>query len=410
MKSALVAVLLTSSLLWAAQRPKPASVIIITNANIVDVRYGAVMPNATIIIKNGVIEAVAKIATIDTGHNVRVVNAGGQYVIPGLWDMNAHFSAASSDRQSVYSSYLSNGVIGLREPGKGDDRIQLVSGIALKGPHDSLGEILPYLHTAFPAPTLPEQRTIEGVDEVLLACSSKEDELRKKRATPGPQEERDPMDPPAVPIAKEIRATYDPQKAQDLFVRISTHQTWMVPALVSLEAPLSKFSNDDWESLSDPFSIKYSRDEIGALMEEKAEFERARLLVHDMRESGVQFLAGTNGPRENVHPGRSLHRELELLVKSGLSPLDAIRSATFNAALYIAKLNKYGVIEPGHAADLVLLDGNPGEDITQLEKITGVVIDGKYFSRADLDALTGPNPKPPRGPKTASVPVPQSEQ
>src|SRR5215470_4021974 len=184
MKSALVAVLLGSSLLWGAQRPKSPHVLIITNANVVDVRYGAIIPKATIVIKDGVIEAVAKVVAIDSGPNVRVVNAGGGYVIPGLWDMNAHLSAPASDHQSLYSSYLSSGVVGLREPGKGDDRIQLVDGLPLKGPHDSLGEILPYLHSAFPAPTLPEQRTIEGVDDVMLACSSKEDELRNKRAAP----------------------------------------------------------------------------------------------------------------------------------------------------------------------------------------------------------------------------------
>ena len=410
MKSALVAVLLASSTLWAAQRPKAPNVLVITNANVIDVRYGAILPNSTIIIKDGVIEAIAKIATIDTGPNVRIVNAGGGYVIPGLWDMNTHLSDSASDPHSLYASYLSSGVIGLREPGKGDDRIQLVSGLALKGPHDSLGEILPYLHSAFPASTLSEQRTIEGVDDVLLACSSKEDELRKKRAAPEPQVDRDPMDPPTMPIAKEIRATYDSQKAGNLFVRISNHATWMVPALVSLEAPFARLSTEDWESLRDPFSIKYSRDELGILMEEKAEFERARLLVHDMRQSGVQFLAGTNAPRGNVRPGRSLHRELELLVNSGLSPIDALRSATFNAALFIAKLDKYGVVEAGHVADLVLLDGNPGEEISQLDKITGVVMDGKYFSRADLDALAGPGPKPPRGTSTASVPVPASAQ
>ena len=408
-KSAVVAVLLGSSFLWAGQHSKPASVLIITNANVIDVRYGALLPNSTIVIKDGVIQAVAKVAVLDSGPNVRVVNAGGEYVIPGLWDMNAHFSASASDRQSLYSSYLSSGVIGLREPGKGDDRIQLVSGLPLKGPHDSLGEILPYLHTAIPAPALPEQRTIEGVDEVLLACSSKEAELRTKRAVP-PQPDPDPMDPPPVPIAKEVRATYDPQKAEDLFSRISTHETWMVPALVSVEAPIAKLSTDDWDSIKDPFSIRFSRSEIGEVMEQKAEFDRARLLVYDMNKSGVHFLAGTNGPRDHVPPGRSLRRELELLAKSGLSPLDAIRSATFNAALYLAKLNKYGVIEAGHVADLVLLEGNPAEDIAQLEKISGVVMDGKYFSRAQLDALAAGGHNLSREMNTAAVPVSKSAQ
>jgi len=409
MKSAVVAVLLGISLLWASDRPKRPDILIITNANVVDVRYGTVLPNATIVIKNGEIDAIAKFAVLDTGPNVHVVNAGGGYVIPGLWDMDAHFSQATApgwDNHSLFSDYLANGVIGLREPGNGDDRIQLVSGIKERGPHDPLGEILPYLHSALPAHGLAEQRTIEGVDEVMLACSSKEDELRHKPA-PAPQPE---WEAPPEPVGRQIRASYDPQKAESLFLSVSNHGTWMVPTLVSLEAPFAQFSGDDWESVTDPFTIKWSQSQIAELVEEKSKFERARLLVHDMRSSGVQFLAGTGGPRKELPPGRSLHRELKLLVSSGFSPLDAIRTATINAALYIAKLNKYGVVETGHVADLVLTDGNPAEDINNLEKITGVVMNGNYFSRADLDRFSGPGRDSAQHTKTAAVPVAKPAQ
>jgi Amidohydrolase family len=410
MKSAVVAVLLGSSLLWARQRPKSSDVLVITNVNVVDTRYGGIAPNSTVIIKDGIIKAVTKVAAIDTGANVRVVNAGGQYLIPGLWDMHAHFSAASAsdwDSQSLYAQYLASGVIGLREPGKGDDRIQLVNGLREQATDDPLGEILPYLHTAFPANSLTEQRTIEGVGDVLLACSSKEDELRRKQAAPPEQDADAPVSPPG----REIRATYDPQKAEDLFLRISNHATWMVPGLVSLEAPIATLSDDDWDSLTDPFSIKWSRAQATEILENKAAFERARLLIHDMRRTGVQFLAGTNGPRENVPPGHSLHRELELLVKSGFTPLDAVRSATFNAALYIAKLNKYGVVEAGHVADLVLLEGNPLQDITNVEKVSGVIMEGKYFSRTALDSLLSSIKRnPPQPLKSAAVPAPKTEQ
>ena len=409
MKSAVVAVLLGSSLLRAGERPKRPDVLIITNANVIDVRYGAVLPNSTIVIKNGEIEAIAKFAVLDTGPNVHVVNAGGEYVIPGLWDMDARFSQTTApgwDNQSLFGDYLANGVIGLREPGKGDDRIQLVSGIKERGPHDSLGEILPYLHTALPAQGLAEQRTIEGVDEVMLACSSKEDELRHKPA-PSPQPE---WEAPPEPVGREIRASYDPQKAEALFLSVSTHGTWMVPELVSLEAPFARLSGDDWESVTDPFTIKWSQSQIAELIEQKSKFERARLLVHDMRRSGVQFLAGTGGPRKELPPGRSLHRELELLVTSGFSPLDAIRTATINAALYIAKLNKYGVVEAGHVADLVLTDGNPAEDIDNLKKITGVVMNGNYFSRAELDRFSSPGHRSAQQTKTAAMPTSKAAQ
>jgi len=70
----------------------------------------------------------------------------------------------------------------------------------------------------------------------------------------------------------------------------------------------------------------------------------------------------SDGPDPYVVPGFSLHTELEWLVRRGFSPMQAFQSATFNPALFLAKLDKFGVVETGHAADLVLLEANPLED------------------------------------------------
>ena len=86
-------------------------------------------------------------------------------------------------------------------------------------------------------------------------------------------------------------------------------------------------------------------------------------------------------------PGTLLHEQLESLVKDGLSPFRALQSATFNAALYMAKLDKYGVIERGHIADMILLEENPLEDIRNMRKIIAVILRGWYYSRPQLDGL-----------------------
>jgi adenine deaminase len=86
-------------------------------------------------------------------------------------------------------------------------------------------------------------------------------------------------------------------------------------------------------------------------------------------------------------PGAWLHLELEALAKQGRTPLELLQSATYNAALYMAKLDKYGVIERGHIADMVLLDENPLEDVRNTRKIAGVILRGTYFPRVELDAL-----------------------
>jgi imidazolonepropionase-like amidohydrolase len=109
--------------------------------------------------------------------------------------------------------------------------------------------------------------------------------------------------------------------------------------------------------------------------------------VHFFNEAGVLLLAGTDVGVPFQVPGISLHVELERLVEAGLSPLEALRTATLNPARVLEMVDSLGAIEPGKLADLVLLDANPLEDIRNTQKIRAVVADGRLYRRADLDRL-----------------------
>ncbi len=86
MKSVLVGVLLCTAILWARSGHKPPELLAITNVSVVDTRYGEVEPNLTVVVKDGVIIAIAKVAILDSGPHVRVINGAGKFLIPGLWD------------------------------------------------------------------------------------------------------------------------------------------------------------------------------------------------------------------------------------------------------------------------------------------------------------------------------------
>ena len=111
--------------------------------------------------------------------------------------------------------------------------------------------------------------------------------------------------------------------------------------------------------------------------------ENARLL----KESEILLLAGTDVGIPAVIPGISLHEELVLLVEAGLTPLDALRTATLNPARVLGRAESLGSIEVGKLADLVLLDANPLADISNTLRIRAVVADGRIYRRADLDRL-----------------------
>jgi imidazolonepropionase-like amidohydrolase len=238
------------------------------------------------------------------------------------------------------------------------------------------------------------QKSIEHLTGVLLACSYHESELREERL-----KARANHDYAAFSrISKQLMATYDPDKAHHLFLELAKNNTWQVPTLVSTWAN----ANIDSLSLGSDPKLKYVPASVKEqwapeklrkqtppqqLAASRTEAARDLELVNAMHEAGVQFLAGTDGPDPYVFPGFSLHDELGWLVKSGFTPLQALQAATINPAVFLLKSDQYGVVEPGHAADLVLLDANPVEDIRNTRRIFAVVVGGKYYSRRILDEM-----------------------
>ena len=106
-----------------------------------------------------------------------------------------------------------------------------------------------------------------------------------------------------------------------------------------------------------------------------------------MHGAKVPLLAGTDTPNPYTYPGFSLREELELLVSAGLSPLEALQSATIRAAQFLGVDELFGSVEEGKVANLVLLDSNPLEDIRNTKEIRGVVLRGNFLDKAKLDEL-----------------------
>jgi imidazolonepropionase-like amidohydrolase len=112
-------------------------------------------------------------------------------------------------------------------------------------------------------------------------------------------------------------------------------------------------------------------------------FDRTR----DLNNAGVKLLAGTDMPQAFVYPGFSLHDELALLVRAGLTPLEALRTATYNPAECLAALDSLGTVSEGKIADLVLLDADPLDDIRNTRRISAVIANGRLFDATARAAL-----------------------
>jgi adenine deaminase len=109
--------------------------------------------------------------------------------------------------------------------------------------------------------------------------------------------------------------------------------------------------------------------------------------VGAMQQAGVGILAGTDTSNPYCLPGFSLHDELGLMVQAGMTPLQALQTATINPARFLGQEENLGTVEKGKVADLVLLDANPLDNISNTNKIDAVVYGGKFFSKDSIDEM-----------------------
>ena len=125
------------------------------------------------------------------------------------------------------------------------------------------------------------------------------------------------------------------------------------------------------------------------------EIELRNKLLKAMSDGGVVILMGTDAPQLFSVPGFSLHRELPVMVAAGMTPYQVLRSGTVNVAKFFNIENEAGTIAVGKRADLLLLDANPLLNIGNVEKVAGVMVDGRWLSREyikqRLDAIAAKN-------------------
>jgi imidazolonepropionase-like amidohydrolase len=140
-----------------------------------------------------------------------------------------------------------------------------------------------------------------------------------------------------------------------------------------------------WKRFTDEITQGYGTDDLAT---RRKFIEKELEVVRMLHKAGVPFLAGTDTPAGvHIFPGFSLHEELQCFVAAGFTPLEALQTATLNPARFLGMEDQLGTVEKGKLADLVLLSANPLEDIANTQKVAGVVSNGHYFSRADLDKM-----------------------
>jgi hypothetical protein len=220
------------------------------------------------------------------------------------------------------------------------------------------------------------QKSQEHLIGILVGCSTQEQELMKAVAEHG-----------LVANAKALVDTYSEAKAQALFAKFVKNGTFVAPSLIRerlapipmTDPRLTYFSPAIRQEFEGQFK-SFKPENVPALtMLHQAHFR----VVKGMQQAGVKLLAGTDGRLF----GFDLHAELRQLVEAGLTPMQALQSATRTPADYFGTLDTMGTVEKGKVADLVVLDANPLESIANTTKINAVVVNGRLLDRRALDTM-----------------------
>ena len=429
--------------------PLALQLLAITHATVIDMTGAPPRRDLTVLADGARITAVGASSKVGIPANARVIDARGKYLIPGLWDMHVHTDVPGIDGRGFLGLYVANGVTGVRDMG-GDWahirawRSEIVAGtlagprIVASGPYlNGVPVSIPHfeVHTPAEGVRAVDSLAAMGVDFVKMhsrvpraAVFAALREAKAKHLAVGGhvslgvtvEEVSDSGQKSLEHLLGFINTCTNADSARfaaaDAFIRtvfgactsrdqadvyrhLARNGTWVTPTLTAAwEFAILPSTALPADSLAHyvPDSMRgFWRDGVGAPQHllpsaealGRALFAKRLRLVGALHAAGVPLLPGTDAPLRNSTPGFGLHEELAYFVQAGLTPMEALRSATSSAARYLDALDSLGTIEPGKLADLVLLDADPLSDIRNTRRIAIVVMGGRVYDPAARRAL-----------------------
>jgi len=396
--------------------------LVLIHANVIDMAAAKPKRDMTLIIVGDRIAVIGRTGKVRLPKAAQVINAAGKYVIPGLWDMHVHLGDADFDKNSYLPLFVANGVMGIRIMEGAPEfhlwRKESESGTVLAPRMVIASQMIGFgdLSNISEAQAREEVRKAKqaGADFIKVHDNLSRatyyalvDEAKRLGL---PFEGHTPISITAEEASqagqKSIEhltglgpAEADMAIAEKWLAVFKKNQTWQCPTLIMrhnyaflddssfARDPRLKYVKPSWKARWLRMTKETESWPQGEAAKRKETIQKEDELVGKMQKAGVGILAGTDDPNPYVFPGFSLHDELTLLVKAGLTPIEALRTATYNPAKFLGLLRMLGTIEKGKYADLVLLDANPLEDISNTKKIAAVIINGRYLGRESLDKM-----------------------
>ena len=414
--------------------PKSTNPIALVGGTIIDITAKPAIPNSVVVIQGDRITAAGPQSAIKIPGDAKVIDVTGKYLLPGLWDMHSHFY-----QPEFGPAYLAAGITTVRDVGndmefgtalrdaftqkRGLGPQMLLAGyidgkseshgfdVEVETAQEARDAVKRYKNAGYLQIKIRDHVKLETLKAIcdeahrlgmrvtghvpesmnaLQAVEAGMDQINHMNfVLTGFFPNRDRNSPPlrvnltapniknALKVFKEHGTVIDPTLAVlELMLRpMKTPIESFEPGLTKVPQELTVQINKKGEAEAPPEALQMVMDVM-------------LKLVGALHQEGVPIVAGS----DVGVPGHTLHRELELYVKAGLTPLEAIQTATTTPA-HLFKLDfEFGTIERGTRADLIVLDANPAENISNIRKIRYVVTQGRLFESAKLWQSVGFTP------------------
>ena len=404
--------------------PPPPRPLALTHVTVIDGTGTKPRRDQTVVIAGDRIAAIGGSGRLRLPADAQTLDASGRFLIPGLWDMHVHISA-----KFYLPLFVANGVTGVRTM-DGDPEYRLwrrgveeesvigprmvIASPVMDGPKSFFDDHVK-LANADEARAAVRKARQEGAEFIKVhdmvprdAYFALIDEARQQ----------------GLPVAGHVPLSITPEEASEagqvsiehvtqmddlnlygkgrgrttaLLARFRKNHTWQCPTLVmkrsyaSLRDPT--ITNDPRVKYATPGRREFNQKVTDAGLSAQEQVKRRRAyqqnlaLVVMMQRAGVGILAGTDLANAYLYPGFSLHDELAILVEAGLTPMEALQTATRNPARFLGREKEVGTVQQGKLADLVLLDNDPLANIHNTTKIRAVVANGRLYDRTALDQM-----------------------
>ena len=410
------------------------------NVNVVPMSTAGIVGEQTVVVRDGAIVAIGPVDQVPIPENADLVDGTDRYLMPGLAEMHAHVPEAGTPEMARYFAlYVANGVTTIRgmlgRPSHLGLREDLAAGTTFGPRLVTSGPSLNgrSVNGVEQAREMVREQHAAGYDFIKIHPGLTRDEFEAAAATAN---ELGIPFAGHVPVAAGVRralqldmATIDhldgyfaellPKDhhgqggyggffgvylADDIDTsQISTLArataaagTWNVPTEVLIEhlvdtTPVAELRSrpemrympaatvDEWVAAKEAQLAERDYDPAVAMLA----VELRRRLILELHRAGAGLLLGADSPQVFNVPGFATHRELDALVAAGLSPYEALHTGTVAVAAFLG--TNTGAVEVGRDADLVLLDADPLEDVTNARRIHGVMLRGEWLPAAKLE-------------------------